>query len=164
MSNSEGFFGSIFGSADDDPLLQSDREDTESAPHSSHSTGSSRRSENGPDHGGTRSSATAPNQRQSDSQRSDRSRSTKSRSKRTQTPDHPSPDPGKDVRQVVLHQRNNETTGLRHLNKAVEDGWRFSHISITPRSRAASGQVDTDIIVSMERSTPRSLFDFGAAC
>jgi len=65
------------------------------------------------------------------------------------------------VRELVLHQRGDDTKGLEKVNEAIEDGWRLSHISLQDRVRSMAGEVETDIIMLLERGTPRSLFDFG---
>lgn len=141
MSNQNGFFGDIFGSAEDDPLLQSDQD-----AFSSRGDGAS-------------SSVSEP---QSVSDSESESSSTSSRETSSSSSSSPKTD-AMEVQEVVLHQSGNETDGLAELNEAVEDGWRFSHVSLDDRIRSASGDVDTEITILMERNTPRSLFDFGGA-
>ncbi len=137
MSNQNGFFGDIFGSADDDPLLQSD-EDV----FSSRGDGAS--------------------QSVSEPQSQPQSESSSGSSSETSSPASSSPKTeAMEVQAVVLRQSGNETRGLAELNEAVEDGWRFSHVSLDDRIRSTSGDVDTEITILMERNTPRSLFDFG---
>lgn len=135
MSNQNGFFGDIFGSAEDDPLLQSD-DDT----LSSRSNGASQ-------------SVSEP-RTEPPSESSQETSSATSSSPKTEA---------MEVQEVVLHQSGNETNGLAELNEAVEDGWRFSHVSLDDRIRSATGDVDTEITILMERNTPRSLFDFGGS-
>lgn len=135
MSNQDGFFGDIFGSADDDPLLQSDDDTFSSRGSGASQSASEPRSESPPESPQETSSAT-------------------SSSPKTEA---------MEVQEVVLHQSGNETNGLAELNEAVEDGWRFSHVSLDDRIRSASGDVDTEITILMERNTPRSLFDFGGS-
>jgi hypothetical protein len=187
MSNPEGFFGSIFGSTEDDPLLQSDREAMQS-----NGNGNGRTDTSGASPADTADNPRSRADRASQSSRSQPPSSPASPNQTASTPrsrndhrdDHrtgPSGDAthpegqhhheardkqhsdAMEVQEVVLHQHGDETEGLTDLNEAVEDGWRFSHISLDDRIRSASGDVDTQIVVLMERNTPRSLFDFGGA-
>jgi hypothetical protein len=155
MSNQNGFFGDIFGSAEDDPLLQSDQD-----AFSSRGDGASSVSE---------PQSVSESESQSESQSEPSRASSREPSHTASSPDSSSADSSSpktdamEVQEVVLHQSGNETNGLAELNEAVEDGWRFSHVSLDDRIRSASGDVDTKITVLMERNTPRSLFDFGGA-
>lgn len=184
MSNPEGFFGSIFGSAEDDPLLQSDREAMQSNGNGNGRTDTSGASSPADTADEPRSRAdrasqssrsqppsppSSPNQAASTSRsRNDDRTGPPGDAARHQDQAHREPrekqhTDAMEVQEVVLHQHGDETEGLTDLNEAVEDGWRFSHISLDDRIRSASGDVDTQIVVLMERNTPRSLFDFGGA-
>lgn len=129
MPNSDGFFGGIFDSAEDDPLLQSEPDAYTS---------------------GTNDGAHAESDATPEPQ--------------PETTSDASPSPTTDaaeIQEVVLQQTGSSTRGLEDLNEAVENGWRVSHISLDDKIRSASGDVDTEISILMERETPRSLFDFG---
>lgn len=129
MSNKSGFFGDIFGSAEDDPLLQSDQ-DAFSSPSDDDAQSMSKQQPKSPQ------DATSSVSSSSDTE-------------------------AMEVQEVILRQSGSQTNGLAKLNDAVEDGWRVSDVSLDDRIRSASGDVDTQITILMERNTPRSLFDFG---
>lgn len=146
MSNSDGFFGSVFGSTEDDPLLQSDHDDTPS--HGDEDQRHFDRLDPDGESGGTRRARGAEDG-------AGKTGASKTSSGKTGA---------MEVKEIVLRHSDDETKGISNLNQAVKDGWRLSHISLDDRIRSAAGHVDTKIVVLMERNTPRSLFDFGGLC
>lgn len=157
MSEHKGFFGNIFDSTDDDPLLQSDPGGDDSSGNgsvSSSNTGgglfsaytSASRSDGG--RGPTKASGDAPQPGS------------------TQKPSAPSPPSASehdDYQTVVVQERNDPWTqddawdGLDALNDAVQTGWHV--VNIEPSRETADAPLQLSIL--LERDIPRSLFDFG---
>jgi len=200
MSN-QGFFGSIFESPDEDPLLQSDDCTSESSASESgasdpsvqhESRSSDRRNEDQRDEG-WRSDDQSDDSRSDDS-RSDDSRSDDSRSDEDWNEDWnddwmdddafsgdgasygsdatfyddlygdatPSNDADGDLEETdvqdVYVALDDAESSLQTLNAAVDDGWRMTHVDLVGSGAFAS---DPQVVITIERSHPRSLFDFG---
>jgi len=142
MANSDGFFGSVFGSRDEDPLLQPEDKDAETRDTGRSDSDVSSAS---PDSNGSCSVADE-------------------RSAGGDTPE-PAPDPQHSAHdqtrmRVVLYPDQDEKKGLRMLNDAVEDGWRFSDITTEPAAGESPDQQHTRVIFHLRRAQPRSLFHY----
>lgn len=142
MANSDGFFGSVFGSRDEDPLLHPEdkdaeardigRSDSDVSSASPESVGSCSVAEERSAEGDTPEPATDPQ--------------------------HPSLD--KTRMRVVLYPDRDENKDLHTLNDAVEDGWRFSDVTTEPAAGERPDQQHTRVIFHLRRAHPRSLFHY----
>lgn len=158
MSEPEGFFGNIFQSSDDDPLLQSDppsADDDADAKPAEDRLFSDR---------STQRNARVP----SEATR----KSTESRTSGHQAPSHTDISAeDEDVRTVTLTEDHDRWAdqrtwgGLEQLNDAVQTGWHV--IDIEPEyvestsARGTTKNTQLRLHVELERDIPRSLFDFG---
>jgi hypothetical protein len=142
MANSDGFFGSVFGSRDEDPLLHPEDKDAE-----------------------TRDIGRSNSDVSSASPESNRLCSVaEERSAEGDIPE-PAPDPqhpahGHTRMRVVLYPDRDENKGLRMLNDAVEDGWRLSDVTTEPAAGESPDQQHTRVILHLRRAQLRSLFHY----
>lgn len=150
MSEPKGFFGNIFESSDEDPLLQS-------GPSSSRETSEETSSE---EHEGLFSKSSA----RSFSSEGDASQARSDRASRESGQAlHDTGGSDDDQRFITLTEAHDPwadcTTweGLDALNDAVQTGW---HVVDIERQRRADDDSKWTLTLTLERDIPRSLFDF----
>lgn len=138
MNDHTDFFGDVFESPEDDPLLGGEGE------RSGEDEQSAR--EQGP-----------PSWMQDDQE---------SREGAADAPQDPTHDSGErggpERKEIVVDQE--EQRGLTELNEAVGQGWRLVQISLDRPSgqQAASRREAKRFVAVLEQEGPQSLFDFGA--
>jgi len=150
MSDQQGFFGDIFDTPEDDPLLQSedgsdaepDDKDAPSAPQEN--TGSESSDE--PTDPNAPMPAWGP----------DLSMDETAEGETFGDGSSESAVPTEQERVVLSPGSSEASRGIRTLNDACSDGWRIVRIRLSdPDGRPAK------VIVTIERDIPPSLFDFG---
>lgn len=154
MSDQQGFFGDIFDTPEDDPLLQSeDGSDAEpdedepspAEPSPEESVGSESSDEpSSPD-------APMPAWDQDLSMDEDAPAETFGDGSSESTV------PTEQERVVLSPGSREASRGIRTLNDACNDGWRIVRIRLSD----SDGRHASNVIVTIERDIPPSLFDFG---
>lgn len=150
MSEQKGFFGNIFDSTEDDPLLQSDSFDDDASGNEAASPSNTGSSLFSPD-------ASPPADARRDSPASASGDTARRFSSTPTASEHD------DYQTVVLEEATdpwtNDTTweGLDALNDAVQTGWHV--VDIEPSHEPSDAPLQLSIL--LERDIPRSLFDFG---
>lgn len=141
MSADKDFFGDVFDSPEDDPLLGDGAE----APNES-STPESREQ--------------GPPSWMSDDEQDNPASSRGNESGDTQHDDATAPTKQKEI---VLEGESGGR-GLDELNEAVGQGWRLVRISLVGAGgqQAASRREAERFVATLEQESPQSLFDFGA--
>ena len=156
MSDQDGFFGDIFDSPNDDPLLQSDDPSAAAEQSDQQEFGSSE----------PRTSESASAREQSPNNQSF--------STEDEVPSWMNDDdfmsegaadggdlneqvPAEKQQVVVAPRPEGEMRGLATLNEAFDHGWRLQNIGVSDESDLPQPA----FVVTIERDIPRSLFDFG---
>jgi len=147
MSTNDSFFGDIFDTPEDDPLLGGENESPaeEGSPTESQTRGEGPPSWVSENSEVSRDAGTHDSAEPEDFQQTD--------------PDNPK----QEHKEIVVDQRDGSTRGLHLLNEAVADDWRLTQvIAIDVESHADGDQTHVSRFVAvLERRKPRSLFGFG---
>lgn len=139
MAEDNNFFDDVFGSPEDDPLLEgeSDSSDESSSSHSE-------------DQG--------PPSWVSNGQKNEKPESSADGASDSESASSTPPE-----RKEVIVEGERDDQGLSELNEAVGQGWRLVRISMArPSGQQASSRREAKRFVAvLEQESPQSLFDFG---
>lgn len=138
MAKEKDFFGNVFDSPEEDPLLGEEPGGTEEDD-----------SDQSEDQG--------PPTWMSGEQTNGRSSSTDGDSTEQQRGAQP------ERKEIVVEGETSEGQGLEELNEAVGQGWRLVRISLArPNGQQAASRLEAERFVAiLEQESPQSLFDFG---
>lgn len=142
----DGFFGDVFGSPEEDPLLDANEEpdppEEESVP--SWMQPGDDAEEETPDEGTSPASGpTTPSERS-----------------RPSSPEPTEAEDGANRRSVVLDLSTGGANALEEVNEAVSQDWRITEIAPNAQT-GPPGADDRRLVVVLEREGPNSLFEFG---
>jgi hypothetical protein len=157
MSDQQGFFGDIFDTPEDDPLLQSE-DGSDAEPDGDEPSPADRT----PDESVGSESGDEPTSPDAPMPAWDRDLSMDERDENpaSETFGDGSSEgavPTEQERVVLSPGSSKGSRGIRTLNDACNDGWRIVRLRLSdPDGRHAS-----KVIVTIERDIPPSLFDFG---
>lgn len=169
MSEPKGFFGNIFESSEEDPLLQSDPtsdNDEASRNAASSDASSADASSSGEATHGLFSGSGDAHDTESDSARASDARNGASWDERDRSDTRAGDASPEDdeTRRVTVTESHDPWAdrltweGLDTLNDAVQTGW---HVVDIDAKRQASDDTRLTLEFILERDIPRSLFDFG---
>jgi hypothetical protein len=153
----QGFFGDVFDSPDDDPLLQSDDssdfdpESDESAPSG---TGPPE-----PEPAGSPSASGGDQLASEDHPPSWMNDDSFMSGGEGDADDVDDQVPAEQQQVVVAPRPGDEMRGVETLNEAFDHGWRLRKVGLADSAEPH----DPTFVVTIERDIPRSLFDFGPA-
>jgi hypothetical protein len=154
MSDQQGFFGDIFDTPEDDPLLQSE-DGSDAEPDGDEPSPADRTPDEnvGPESGDERTSPDAPMPAWDQGLSMDEDATGETFGDGSSERAVPT-----EQERVVLSPGSSKgSRGIRTLNDACNDGWRIVRLRLSdPDGRHAS-----KVIVTIERDIPPSLFDFG---
>jgi hypothetical protein len=157
MSDQQGFFGDIFDTPEDDPLLQSE-DGSDAEPDGDEPSPADRTPDEsvGSESGDEPTSPDAPMPAwDQDLSMDERDENPASETFGDGSSERAVPT---EQERVVLSPGSSEASrGIRTLNDACNDGWRIVRLRLSD----PDGRHDSKVIVTIERDIPPSLFDFG---